>query len=83
MYQLLQKLEDRVQKMEEKIMMLLTQIEDSQNEIGRLNHENSLMIIEREKYADKISKLISMLDAAENIMTNVATTPMKPVLVQG
>lgn len=81
---LLQKLEEKLQKLDEKMMTLLAQIEDSHKEIQRLTHENSLMRMERENHAKKLTDLISLLDtisAADNMISNVIT-PIKPVLVQ-
>jgi regulator of replication initiation timing len=78
--------ENLLQKLEEKVMMLLTEIEESRREIQRLSHENSLLKIERENHAKKLTDLISLLDtvnAADSLLANVSAPAMKPVLVQG
>jgi regulator of replication initiation timing len=78
--------ENLLQKLEEKMMVLLTELEDLRREIQRLNHENSFIRIERETHAKKLADLISLLDtisSADNVMANVAVPSMKPVLVQG
>lgn len=73
-------------KLEEKMMLLLTEIEDSRREIERLSHENSFLKIERENHSKKLTDLISLLDtinSVDNMMTNVTAFAMKPVLVEG
>jgi len=73
--------ENLLQKLEEKMMLLLTEVEDSRREIQRLTHKNLLLEAQQDKYAEKISDLISILDT---IPTDTATTvpALKPVLVQ-
>lgn len=78
--------ENLLQKLEERMMMLLAEVEDSRRDIQRLTHENSLLKIERENHAKKLTDLISLLDtvnAADNMMASVMVHNMKPVLVQG
>jgi regulator of replication initiation timing len=82
---LLQILEEKLQRLDEKMMMLLTEIEDSHSEIQRLTQENSLMKIEREKHASLLERLIGkleMISAADSMISNALGAPMKPVLVQ-
>ena len=83
---LLQILEEKLQRLDEKMMMLLTEIEDSHSEIQRLSQENSLMKIEREKHATLLERLIGkleMISSADGMISNALSAPaMKPVLVQ-
>ena len=74
--------ENLLQKLEEKMMLLLAEIEDSRKEIQYLQHKNLLLEAQQDKYAEKISDLISILDTlpADNTTTSVPT--LKPVLVQ-
>jgi regulator of replication initiation timing len=84
---LLQILEEKLQKLDEKMMLLLTEIEDSHGEIQRLTEENSLMKIERQKHAELLEKLIGkleMISSADSMISNALTpAAMKPALAQG
>lgn len=83
---LLQTLEEKLQRLYEKMTMLLTEVEDSRAEIQRLNHENTLMRVERENHAKKLTDLISVLDsihAADNMASTMMQPAMELVLVEG
>jgi len=70
---LLQKLEERLLKLDEKMMRLLAEIEDSRNAIQSLTYKNSMLEIERETHAKKLADLIALLDtinAADKMMTD-------------
>lgn len=78
--------ENLLQKLEEKMMMLLSEIEDARKEIHRLNHENTLLKIEKENHTTKLQDLISLLDtvnATDTLMASPALQAVKPVLIQG
>ncbi len=79
--------ENLLQKLEEKMMLLLTEVEDARHEIQRLSQENSLLKIEKESNYKKLSDLLSLLDTVgtttEAVVTSIAAQAMKPVLVQG
>lgn len=55
--------ENLLQKLEEKMMVLLTEIEDLRKDNLRLNNENAFLKVEREKHTKKLQDLISLLDA--------------------
>lgn len=77
------------QKLEEKTMILLTKVEDMQNEIQEAHQENSILkakIValetEKENNIKKLQDLLSLFEpdvAPQTMVANVA----KPVLVQG
>jgi regulator of replication initiation timing len=79
-------LENLVYKLEEKMMMLLTEIEDARREIQRLSQANSLLEIERDNHSKKLKDLLSLLDtvgsATDHFVSNMSAATMKPVLIQ-
>jgi regulator of replication initiation timing len=78
--------ETLLQKLEEKMMLLLSELEDARREMHRLNHENALLKAEKENHANKLADLISLLETvstSEMLMPSVNIPVMKPVLVQG
>lgn len=79
--------ENLLQKLEEKMMLLLTEIEDARRELQRLSQENSLLKIEKENHFKKLADIVSLLDtvgSTDNMMAATINMPtMKPVLVQG
>ena len=76
--------ENLLQKLEEKMMQLLTELEDARRELRRLNDETSFLKMERDAYTEKLSGLVGLLGdtigAADN--NRMAMPTMKPVLVQ-
>jgi len=74
-----------LQKLEEKMMVLLTEVEDLRKEVKRLNHENTSLKIDRENHSKKLQDLILLLDTvnlSENPTTNPLISMVKPVLIQ-
>jgi len=72
-------------KLEEKMMMLLTEVEDLRDEVQRLNHENTSLKMERESHGKKLQDLIMLLDSVNGVDTLTSSTPIspvKPVLIQ-
>lgn len=72
--------ENLLQKLEEKMMSLLTDIEDSRKQIQRLQHENNNLRVEvdnqrseRERQARKLQDLISILDTVSD--TDAVSSP--------
>lgn len=75
--------ENLLQKLEEKMMTLLSEVEDLRNEVARLNHENTTLKFERETHAEKLRGLISLIETinpADNVTALHAHN--KPILVQ-
>jgi regulator of replication initiation timing len=64
--------ENLLQKLEEKMLLLISEVEDLRKEIQHLNHENSVLRIERENHAKKLEDLISLLDTV-NLTGNTIT----------
>lgn len=62
--------ENLLQKLEEKMMMLLTEVEGLRTEVQHLNHENSSLRLERESNTKKLQDLISLLDSV-NVVSNM------------
>jgi regulator of replication initiation timing len=55
--------ENLLHKLEEKMMLLLTEVEDLREEVERLSQENTSLKIEREGNSKKLQDLILLLDA--------------------
>lgn len=78
--------ENLLQKLEDKMMMLLTEVEESRKELQRLAQENALLKMERENHTKKLDDLLSLLDtvsASDTLLLSAQSPVMKPVLVQG
>lgn len=79
--------ENLLQKLEEKMMLLVSEIEEAHKEIERLSHENSGLKVERDRHTKKLHDLIALLDVVnhEQAQLQQATTSNvnlpKPVLV--
>jgi regulator of replication initiation timing len=66
--------ENLLQKLEEKMMTLLTEVEDLRHEVVRLSQENATAKLERQHHAKKLQDLISLLDtvsAPDQVAANV------------
>jgi hypothetical protein len=73
-------------KLEEKMMILISELEQLRKENQRLNQENSFLKNEREGSMAKLSDLILLIDTinpVENAVPSLAIAAVKPVLVQG
>ncbi|MBV9576374.1 MAG: hypothetical protein JO149_07095 [Gammaproteobacteria bacterium] len=71
--------ENLLQKLEEKMMLLLSELEDARKtiehsrkeidnyrkEIANLSNENASLISEKENHANKLQDLVSLLDAID------------------
>ena len=78
--------ENLLYKLEEKIVTLLSEVEDLRNEVQKINHENAALKTERENHAKKLHDLISLLDSVsgpDNIMQKASLTIVEPLLNQG
>lgn len=76
--------ENLLQKLEEKMMALVTELEDLRNEVQRLHQENSVLRSERENNASKLQYLVSLMDAVNVVeKTVVNISAAKSVLVEG
>jgi regulator of replication initiation timing len=71
--------ENLLQKLEEKMMILLTEVEDLREQTQRLNHENTSLKIERESHAKKLQDLISLLDAVNPVESLTENTTLSIV----
>ena len=80
-----------LQKLEEKMMCLLSEVEDLRKDVVRLHHENSHLKYEKEHHTKKVTDLISLLDAVTAVdnaaasvsASHVSPIAVKPVLIQG
>jgi regulator of replication initiation timing len=66
--------ESLLQKLEEKMVMLISEVEELRKEIQHLNHENSALRNERENHARKLQDLIALLDTVVSSSDSVATS---------
>ncbi len=65
-----------LQTLEEKMMLLLTELEDLRKETRRLKQDNAALKAEHELHSNKLQGLISLLDAFE------ATAPVPFAVVE-
>lgn len=77
-----------LQKLEEKMMMVISEVEELRKENQRLNHENVMLKSDRENHSKKLHELIALLDAAANLTDTIPhiganLAAQKPVLIQG
>lgn len=63
-----------IQKLEEKVMMLLTELEDLRFEVQQLKNENASFKTEKTHYTQKLQSLISLLDSIDVVAS--APAPM-------
>lgn len=54
--------ENLLLKLEEKMVMLISEVEELRKEIQHLNHENSTLRFDKENSSKKLQELISLLD---------------------
>lgn len=54
-----------IQKLEEKVMLLLTDMEDLRKEVGQLRRENSALKTEMSSSSNKLQSLLSLLDSLD------------------
>jgi len=54
-----------LQKLEEKVMLLLTELEGLREELGQLRQENAQFRAEKMTYTKKLQALVSLLDSLE------------------
>ena len=77
--------ENLLYKLEEKMMLVLSEVEELRKEVARLSQENSSMKTDKENHAKKLHDLIMLLEAVsgtENLVVNSNMLAVKPVLVQ-
>ena len=56
---------DLIQKLEEKVVLLLTELEDLRFDVERLAQENADLKAEKTKYTQKLQSLIALLDTVD------------------
>jgi regulator of replication initiation timing len=54
-----------LQKLEEKVMILLAELEALRLEVSQLKQENSTLTLEKLSYTKSLQKLISLLDSLD------------------
>lgn len=78
--------ENLLQKLEEKMMMMLTEVEDLHKEVHRLHHENAALKAERERHGKKIENLINLLESVSTVekpVVNLGLVGKEQVSAQG
>ena len=79
--------ENLLQKLEEKMMLLVAEIEDARKEISHLSQENTALRAEKEKHAKKLHELLSLLDVVNHehvtaVVGGANLTAVKPMLMK-
>jgi regulator of replication initiation timing len=76
--------ENLLQKLEEKMMLLLSEVEDLRKETQRLSSENSSLRTDKDSYSKKLQDLISLLDTVNPVEPAVASNfaTVTPIMVQ-
>lgn len=64
--------ENLLQKLEEKMVTLISEVEDLRKEIQHLNYENAALRAERDNNTQKLQDLISLVDSI-NVATEIAS----------
>jgi regulator of replication initiation timing len=78
--------ETLLQKLEEKMMLVLTEVESSREQLKKLLQENATLRFEKESYTQKLQGLVSLLETMNLVDTTIQNTNAtlgKPMLVQG
>jgi regulator of replication initiation timing len=80
--------ENLLLKLEEKMMVLLTEVEKLRSDVVILRQENSSLRSERESVEERLKGLVSLFDAVDPVAAfnphmNAGVPVGKPVLVQG
>lgn len=79
--------ENLLQKLEERMMLLVSELENLRQGNMQLNHELSMLKSERENNSKTLNELISLLDSVGSTEAALANPPIsalaKPMLVQG
>ncbi|MBV8802108.1 MAG: hypothetical protein JO131_03930 [Gammaproteobacteria bacterium] len=70
-----------LQKLEEKVMLLLTELEVLRKEHSQLKQENANLKAEKQNHAKKLQGLISLLDSLEATVEDSSNIELE--LIQG
>jgi hypothetical protein len=70
-----------LQKLEEKVMVLLTELEVLRKEHSQLKQENATLKAEKQNHAKKLQGLISLLDSLEATVEDSSNIELE--LIQG
>lgn len=68
--------ENLLEKLEEKMMALLSEVEDLRKDVSRLNHENHVLKAEKDNSGKKLHDLISLLDSVSGVESKVTNIGM-------
>lgn len=66
-----------LQKIEEKVMILLDELEHLRKEIGQLKQENTFLQAERNSHTKKLQGLISLLDILDPADNHMKVTSVE------
>ncbi len=72
--------ENLLQKLEEKMMTLLSEVEDLRKEVNRLNMEGDSLKMERENHGRKLQELIGLLDTVNVVSVSSPTSIMNETI---
>ncbi len=62
-----------LQRLEEKVMVLLTELESLRKELNHLRHENANLKTEKANHSKKLQSLVSLLDSLEAESANYSS----------
>ncbi len=54
-----------LQKLEDKVMTLLAELESARNELGRVRQENAVLKTEKINYGKKLQTIVTLLDTLD------------------
>jgi regulator of replication initiation timing len=78
--------ESLLEKLEEKMMLLLAELEDAHKEIHHLVQENDQLKQEKERNSKKLADILSLLESThavdDRVSHHLAHVSAKPMLVQ-
>jgi len=71
------------QKLEEKITLLLTELDCMRKELTQLKQENASLKLDKTRYAQKIQEMITLMDMLDGVKENIPVNVHGATLIQG
>ena|SRR3989344_1521311 len=71
------------QKLEEKIMLLLAELDCMRKELSQLRQENASLKLEKTRHAQKIQEMIALMDMLDAVNGNMPVNVHETTSVQG
>ena len=70
-------------KLEEKITLLLNEVDVMRNELTQLRHENSSYRLEKVRHTQKLQEMISLFDMLGEVQGDIANNFREAAILQG